>query len=715
MDTPENITPADAYSSEMVIPSSALQKKLRHSPFVNFVNSRFTEYADGRRKQEEIWLNSWRNYRGDYSNTQAINISKALERNPDSCTAFIKITKTKVLAAYGQIIELLFSGNRFPLSVDATPVPEGVATSVFLSDTDVPDTAPEIGDVYGFNGDGKELQPGATAKTLLSGLYDKYSSLIKGKTVNNGASPDPTKYPQINPADEAAKNMDKMIQDQLEEVNAEEELKNSILECVILGTGFLKGPFNYNKRIDKWTKESDGSVSYTPIIKKLPKFNHVSCWNIYPDPFATSVDNSEALIERHLWTRAQVKDLVNRPLFDVEAVKRVLMKKPAVDRQYWEQQLISSNSSIDEDNRFEVREYWGYLDKDVADAVGMDYDEEDLTDSLTQVMVNGFICGDEVLKLVANPFNPSVLHYSSFQYEKNLYSIWGVGLPENTEDTQSLMNTSIRMGVDNLKLSGNVMLEIDETLMQPGQQFEVHAGKIYYKEGGVPGTAINAINIPNTSQQNLMMYDKMRQLTDEVSSLPSYSHGQTGVTGVGRTASGISMLMGAASESIKTVIANIDTALERSGQLLFQWNMQFNQEHVEIIGDIGIAATGMRSVMKKEVYSQRLISLLQIVSGNPALFAMVNSEVLLKELAGSMDLPDKLVNSPQMAALYAEIIGKTNAVQQGTGTQPAGTIPEQGGVSSPAGAIPGQDTTGGSGGTIGVGSTPNPGESGFSA
>ena len=39
---------------------------------------------------------------------------------------------------------------------------------------------------------------------------------------------------------------------------------------------------------------------------------------------------------------------------------------------------------------------------------------------------------------------------------------------------------------------------------------------------------------------------------------PSFAHGQTGVSGVGRTASGISMLMGAANGSIRTVVKNVD-------------------------------------------------------------------------------------------------------------------------------------------------------------
>ena len=74
-----------------------------------------------------------------------------------------------------------------------------------------------------------------------------------------------------------------------------------------------------------------------------------------------------------------------------------------------------------------------------------------------------------------------------------------------------------------------------------------------------------------------MMFDKARQLSDEATGIPSYSHGVGGVMGVGRTASGMSMLMGAAAQNIKAVVRNIDDyLLSPLGKALFAFNMQFN-------------------------------------------------------------------------------------------------------------------------------------------
>ena len=44
-----------------------------------------------------------------------------------------KVTKTKTLAAYGQIIDVLFGNNNFPLTVNPTKLPDGVAESVHIN------------------------------------------------------------------------------------------------------------------------------------------------------------------------------------------------------------------------------------------------------------------------------------------------------------------------------------------------------------------------------------------------------------------------------------------------------------------------------------------------------------------------------------------------------------------------------------------------------
>ena len=192
--------------------------------------------------------------------------------------------------------------------------------------------------------------------------------------------------------------------------------------------------------------------------------------------------------------------------------------------------------------------------------------------------------------------------------------------------------------------------------------------------------------------------------------MPSFAHGQTGVSGVGRTASGISMLMNAASGSIKTVIKNVDDYLLRPlGEGFFRFNMQFDYDN-DIKGDLEVKARGTESLMANEVRSQRLMSFLQVAS-NPALAPFAKFQYVIREIAKSMDLdPDKVTNNMSEAALQAEIMKQFQGPAQGQ------QQPMQGGEQAPptAGANP-LDPTGAGGGNIGTGQAPAPGERGFSA
>jgi hypothetical protein len=298
-------------------------------------------------------------------------------------------------------------------------------------------------------------------------------------------------------------------------------------------------------------------------------------------------------------------------------------------------------------------------------------------------------------------------------YEINPYQFFGVGIPENMDDSQTIMNGHARMAIDNLALAGNLVFDVDETMLVPGQDMKVFPGKIFRRQSGQPGQAIHGVKFPNTANENLMMFDRFRQLADESTGIPSYSHGTTGIQSTTRTAAGMSMLMGAAALSIKTVIKNIDDFLLRPlGETFFSWNMQFNENSPEIKGDLHIKARGTSSLMQKEVRSQRLMTFLQVAS-NQNLAPFVRWHTILSEIAKSLDIePEKLINDPEKAAIFAKIMGMANGNQQNqdTGGQPS--VATNG--AAPSGANP-QDLTGVGGGNIGVGGVPQPGESSFSA
>lgn len=654
----------------------------------DFVRRKFRVAADARRGDEDRWLRAYRNYRGLYGPDVQFTDS-------EKSRVFIKVTKTKVNAAYNQIAEVLFGGNRFPISINPTTLPEGVAESVYI------DTNPQPGGMPA--GQKQEsLMPGETMTDLrnrLGGLAKTLEPVMD--KVKEGPGTGPTQI-AFHPAMVSAKKMEKKIHDQLEESNASKHLRSSAFEASLLGTGVMKGPFIVNKEYPKW--EEDGS--YQPVFKIVPNLTHVSVWNFYPDPDAHNMEEATFAVERHKLSRTQLRALKSRPHFRKNSIDLAIQFGESYTPEWWEEEMEDDNVSNPND-RFEVLEFWGFVDTEVLEQHDVDIPKE--LRKLDEVSANIWICNGIVLRLALNPFKPSYIPYYAVPYELNPYSFFGVGVSENMDDTQTVMNGFMRMAIDNAALSGNLIIEVDETNLIPGQDMSIYPGKIFRREGGAPGQAIFGTKFPNVSNENMQMFDKARQLADESTGFPSFAHGQTGVSGVGRTASGISMLMSAANGTIRGVIKNFDDyLLSPMGKALFRFNMQFDHDP-EIKGDLEVRAEGTESLMANEVRSQRLMQFLGVVQ-NPMLAPFAKMDYIIREIAKSMDLdPDKVANSMGEAAIQAEILKKFQP-QQGAQGMPPGAP----GAAPPAGAQV-QDTQGSGGGTMGTGTAPVPGEQGFSA
>jgi len=329
------------------------------------VKSKFIDAENARKFDEERWLRAYRNYRGVYGNDMAFTES-------EKSKVFVKITKTKVLAAYGQLIEVLFSSGKFPVGVEPTPVPDNIAEYAHVSKFENQDSV-DFESPYGFPGDGQELKPGTTIDNVLGGLKEKY----KGINFKKGEAKDGRAEPQISPAEMAAGNMEKTIHDQLEEASAVSVIRHALFEMALLGTGVIKGPFTYEQTSHNWVKNDEtGLNEYQPKIKNVPRVEAVSCWDFYPDPDATRVEDAEYVIQRHVYTKAQVRDLINRPFFRKEAIKESLMMGPSYEARGYEASLQDRESTDEFDkNRYEILEFWGTLDKDLAVEAGLELDK----------------------------------------------------------------------------------------------------------------------------------------------------------------------------------------------------------------------------------------------------------------------------------------------------------------------------------------------------
>ena len=90
------------------------------SRFVGLVADRFADAESAREHDEARWLQAYHNFRGLYGKNVKF-------RESEKSKVFIKVTKTKVLAAFGQLVDVIFGTGQFPIGVKETLVPEGIS------------------------------------------------------------------------------------------------------------------------------------------------------------------------------------------------------------------------------------------------------------------------------------------------------------------------------------------------------------------------------------------------------------------------------------------------------------------------------------------------------------------------------------------------------------------------------------------------------------
>ena len=294
---------------------------------VNFVQERYSKADKARYGDEQRWIKAYQNYRGIYGpDVQFTSTEKS--------RIFVKVTKSKVLAAYGQIVDVLFGSQKFPISINPTRLPDGVEESVhFETNAEAKEASSSDS---GMNPEDAKLQPGETIIDLrerLGGLKAKLNPVLDDLKSGPGTTPS---QPSFHPSMVSAKKMEKLIHDQLEESNANKQLRTAAFECSLFGTGIMKGPFALDKEYPNWDNEGN----YSPLFKTIPQTSSVSIWNFYPDPDANSMEEAEYVVERHKMSRSQMRGLKNRPFFRDNAIDTAITMGESYTKEWWEQVIL---------------------------------------------------------------------------------------------------------------------------------------------------------------------------------------------------------------------------------------------------------------------------------------------------------------------------------------------------------------------------------------
>ena len=615
----------------------------------------FQEYKDARKETENEWLKDLRQYAGQY---EPEVLARLNEHAGARSKVFVGLTRTKVMAAYSRIVDLLFQHGDLFFAVHPTPI---ATIDPVLSMQMRQQAMQEVVMASG-------MDPMANQDLIAARMKELEEEFRKVEQ---------------KMAEEAAKNMTVEIEDQLIEAGADQKLKESILEACIFGSGAVKAGTvridtkqSYSKIVDP---ESGAQAYALSVVETpVPDIESVSIFDLYVDPYCTTLDDCDGLFRRHVLTRRQFRELADLPQFDGDMV-RYLMKinKDGNHTEEDHEKTLRPIAGIQdqvESRRFEVLEYWGDIDGHALEEHGIEFDDD--ADKSEQYSACVWMCEGKVLKVMLNPIAGYKIPYHIFPYERNPHQFWGVGVPRMMRDSQTTMNAAVRIWLDNMALSSGPMVEVNTDLLAAGEDpTDIHPWRVFLREGGDGSMPAVRWYQPVANANGLnQIVEIFRRFADETTSLPSYTHGEQ-TASLNKTATGISMLMGAANVALKSTIKNIDDfLLEPMIEAMFHFNMEFNPRE-DIKGDLRIVARGSTALVQKEVQSQRLLQFLSLVS-NPMDAALVDRPSLLRDIAQTLDIdPDEIIKSEER--LQAEQ-ALQNQMLAGAGTGGDGTSPQSG-------------------------------------
>ena len=225
----------------------------------------FQEYKDARKETENEWLKDLRQYQGIYEPDVLARLNAA---SGSRSKVFVGLTRTKVMAAYSRIIDLLFQHGDIFFSVDPTPIPQIDPLKAMQMRQMAMDQ------IMMASGQDPMMNQDLVAARMAE-LEEEFLELEK------------------EVAKKAAESMTIDIEDQLIETNAEMKLKESMLEACIFGSGAVKAGTvridkkqSYSKMLDPESGEQGYALSIVetvaPDVERLEIINRATSFGVTP-------------------------------------------------------------------------------------------------------------------------------------------------------------------------------------------------------------------------------------------------------------------------------------------------------------------------------------------------------------------------------------------------------------------------------------------------
>lgn len=545
-------------------------------------------------------------YNGEYE-------PEELAAMEDRSTVYVKIARFKTNAAEAQMCDIVLP----PTEANFTMEPTEISDLDFAATGDEPVTL-----------NGRQFQT-ADGKVVTGAMVSKRKQEI---------------------ATERCRNMFRLIRDQFTECNAEAVQRDAIHNGVKLGTGIVKAPVVKPSQNRRYLETTKGIQLVAETVYK-PAVTSVFPGDFFPDMSAAKISECEYINERTFMSKKQLMDLLKfgGKTYNKDQLRKVIAMKgeqtqhrPAStnDMRF----LLGFNHALN-DTRYEVWECHGLIDpEDYARLTGKEAGE----DSVYGVL---YYCGGVVFGARFYPITYEHTYpYQVWNWEKSDGCIFGKGVPEILQDESDMINASWRMTMDNAAATAGPQLAVNTSICEPADgQSRIKAWKIWNikRANATVDQAISKVEFNSRINETLSIYNAVRQMADEVSSVPMLPQGeaQSPYQQVGA----LSILMNAANTVRRRQVKDWDDCVTTPMVTgFYAFNMDFSGDET-VKGDFKVKARGVSELLVREQTALALTNFLTVCSNTPSLqpLLQIKQQQIIESFVKTQRLDSALIPTEQ--------------------------------------------------------------------
>lgn len=586
----------------------------------------FDRYSSDRYQAEQKWLRSLRQFLGIYDPEIEQMLGTKRSR------AYPKLTRVKVVSTMSRVMNLMFPGTERNWQLKASP--------------------------------NADLDP-QDAQTAVQNLMQKMQQ--SGQQAQ--LTPELVQMAVNELADERARELERWIDDQLQEIGGDQtqdyvSLNRSVVKSgCMYGIGLLRGPFVKASKSTSWGLAQDQQTPMPTTTDTFkPQYEFLPVWDFYPDMSAKTLKNMDGYFIRLVFSRAQLIGLSRRDDFFGDVIKSYVKINGTGNyrARNYETELrnmgvrtnVSDQARSDVGGKYEVLVWNGPISGAYLQAAGADVSDDKLTEDIEAEV---WLLDGKVIKCDVNAWRKLGLEVTTihpFVFDDDDTSPVGNGIPQIMRDSQMSVCAATRMMLDNASVVCGPQLEINRDLMVPDQDIsQIEAYKIWYREGGGQEAQFPAVR-PITVDSHLPELSNIIEQFQKFADSETFVGPQTGgdmdrgmkSSEPMRSPTGAAMMRSDAALPFKDIVRSFDAFTQSVIYSVVQFNLKFNP-HVAPAGDYNVVARGATSLMAKEIRGQQIDQLASSLTDEEKL--EVDPRKLARARFEVRDLDDMLVSESE--------------------------------------------------------------------